>query len=222
MGSKPNDKRNFFHKRLIGAVTGFIGGGPGGAIGGFLGGGGRKFQPQIEPRPVFSREAQQAASRQCPKGDRGRKCRNEVRSRFQPNGSTELVVPDFVVSSPAQMSVAGGQPVMGRFGAALIPESETRLHRACLPGMVLGNDDLCYNRRDIKNSERKYPKGRAPLLTGGERNAITKAAAAARKITRTQKQLMKLGMLKAPTRRAAPKPRLALPPANGVRVVNVE
>jgi hypothetical protein len=97
----------------------------------------------------------------------------------------------------------GGVAVMGRHGAALVPTTETRVQRECLPGMVLGNDDLCYNRRDIRNSDRKYPKGRAPLLTGGERNAISKAARAAKKIARTTKQLQKLGMLPKP--KSAPK-----------------
>lgn len=110
--------------------------------------------------------------------------------------------------SPADIDIGGamgGVAVMGRYGAAMAPETEAVVHRTCLPGMVLGKDRLCYNKRDIRNSERAWPKGRPPLLTGGERNAITRAAAAARKIERTQKQLMKLGMLKKPGRRAAPK-----------------
>ena len=94
---------------------------------------------------------------------------------------------------------------MGRYGAALHPFVEDRMVRSCLPGMVLGKDVLCYNKRDLTNKEREYPKGRAPLLTGGERNAISKASRAAKKIERTTKQLQKLGMIKKPkTARKSP------------------
>jgi hypothetical protein len=68
--------------------------------------------------------------------------------------------------------------------------------------MVLGNDGLCYNKRDIRNSDRMWPKGRAPLLTGGEMSAISKAARAAGKLERTTKRLQKIGLMKKPTRRA--------------------
>jgi len=50
---KPNDRRNFVHKRLIGAVGGFIGGGGiGGAIRGFRSGGRRRGG---SPRPPTER-----------------------------------------------------------------------------------------------------------------------------------------------------------------------
>ncbi len=54
------DRRGFIHKRLIGAATGFLGGGGVvGAVGGFLGGGGTKVVPgtvptaPTGPRPSF-------------------------------------------------------------------------------------------------------------------------------------------------------------------------
>ena len=44
VAERPNDKRGFIHNRLIGGVTGFLGGGPLGAVSGFLrGGGGGNF-----------------------------------------------------------------------------------------------------------------------------------------------------------------------------------
>ncbi|MEE8488685.1 MAG: hypothetical protein V3S43_00005, partial [Acidimicrobiia bacterium] len=58
-------------------------------------------------------------------------------------------------------------------------------------------------KRDIKNSERKWPVGRRPLLTGGEMRCITIAAGAAKRLQRKQKQLQALGMLKKPARRAS-------------------
>jgi len=117
----------------------------------------------------------------------------------------------------------GGAAVMGQYGAALHPSVASVRTLDCLPGMVLGTDELCYNKRDLTNKERKWPRGRRPLLTGGDRNAITQAARAARAIQRTEKQLRKLGMLKAPARRAAPKKRqpLLLPPGSP-SIINVE
>lgn len=62
----PNDVRGFVHKRIIGAVGGFIGGGPQGALKGFFGGGGgsrrgRTPRPsdQFQILPVSSRMARQ-------------------------------------------------------------------------------------------------------------------------------------------------------------------
>jgi hypothetical protein len=68
--------------------------------------------------------------------------------------------------------------------------------------MVLGADDLCYNRRDLRKDERKWIPGRKPLLTGGDLNAISRAARAASRVKTQQKRLESLGLLKKPTRRA--------------------
>jgi len=98
-----------------------------------------------------------------------------------------------------------GEAVMGRFGAALEPMFVTQNVMRCLPGMVLGKAGpggipLCYNKKQISNKERLWPKGRAPLLTGGDMRCIAKAAAAANKLKRTQKRLEDIGLLKKPTR----------------------
>ena len=101
---------------------------------------------------------------------------------------------------------AAGVAVMGRFGAGFEPEVIMTDTRRCGRGAVLGVDGLCYNRRDLRNSDRFWPRGRRPLLTGGEVRAISVASSAAKKLERKQKQLMELGLLKRPTRsrRAAP------------------
>ena len=101
---------------------------------------------------------------------------------------------------------AAGIAVMGRFGAGFEPEVIMTDTRRCGRGAVLGVDGLCYNRRDLRNSDRFWPRGRRPLLTGGEVRAISVASSAAKKLERKQKQLMELGLLKRPTRsrRAAP------------------
>ena len=72
----------------------------------------------------------------------------------------------------------------------------------------MGTDGLCYNKRDISNKERFWPRGRRPLLTGGEMRCISIASSAAKKLQRKQKQLRELGLLKAPPTRR-PKKQLA-------------
>jgi len=122
----------------------------------------------------------------------------------------------FPQPTPAQVDIrtglgfpvdpAAGVAVMGRFGAGFEPAVIMTDTRRCGRGAVLGVDGLCYNRRDLRNSDRFWPRGRRPLLTGGEVRAISVASSAAKKLERKQKQLMELGLLKRPTRsrRAAP------------------
>jgi hypothetical protein len=103
------------------------------------------------------------------------------------------------------MVLSGGEAVMGQFGAALVPNSEQILRTNCnfpgVRGMVLGADGYCYNKSQISNKERMWPKGRRPLLTGGDMGAITKAARAAKRLQATQGKLQKMGMLKKPSSR---------------------
>jgi len=102
---------------------------------------------------------------------------------------------------------AAGVPVMGRFGAGTEPEIFMTDTRRCPRRSVLGVDGVCYNKGDLKNADRWWPRGRRPLLTGGEMRAISTASSAAKKLQRKQKQLESLGLLKRPasrTRRALP------------------
>lgn len=91
-----------------------------------------------------------------------------------------------------------GNLVRGRFGIGQAPRVAGRLNNKrgqpyqvlrCPKGMILGKDNVCYE--SLRNHERKWPKGRKPLLTGGEMNAITKAARAASRLQRTKKRLKK-------------------------------
>jgi len=99
------------------------------------------------------------------------------------------------------MDAGVGGAVMGRFGAALQPGSRIIDRAVCLPGMILGRDDLCYNKGQIKNSERMWPRGRRPLLTGGDMRAISIAARAASRLTRTAVRLQEIGLIKKPVAR---------------------
>lgn len=99
-----------------------------------------------------------------------------------------------------------GDAVMGQFGAALQPGMMQIERSVCLPGMQLAKDGLCYNKGAITNSQRMWPRGRRPLLTGGDMRAIGIAARAGAKLDRTTKRLRGLGMMK------------ALPKGRGTRV----
>ncbi len=111
---------------------------------------------------------------------------------------------------------AAGVPVMGRFGAGFEPSVFMTDTRRCGRGAVLGIDGICYNKRDLRNNERFWPRGRRPLLTGGEMRAISTASSAAKKLQRKQKQLEGLGLLKRP----APRSRRALPAGHAAELVH--
>lgn len=94
-----------------------------------------------------------------------------------------------------------GEAVKGMYGVALTPAAVASTRYRCPRGMVLGMDNLCYNRRDLRKDERKWVPPRKPLLTGGDLNAISRASRAASRIERETKRLQKLGMIRKPTRR---------------------
>jgi len=137
---------------------------------------------------------------------------------------TNSCVPFFFGEQPGREpeGVGGGDAIMGRYGAGYTPDVDQRVHLNCLPGDVLGTDNICYPKRSLRNDERKYPRGRRPLLTGGEMRAISIASGAARRVARTQKRLQKLGMLPKPAaRKAAPKQKL-IAGGPGITVIDTE
>ena len=116
------------------------------------------------------------------------------------------------VGPDSPMGIPSGGTVMGRYGAAYFPGKREIQRSICLSGDLVGDDGLCYSRKTITNKERKWPRGRQPLLTGGEMKAISIATRAAGKFERTQKRLQKLGMIKKPSSGRARAPMKALPP----------
>ena len=227
-----SDVRGFVHKRVgravVGGVTGFIRGGPGGAVGGavggFVGGGAPADVSASVCPPGFNLTstggcAPRSVTIRAPaftRGIRSLRGGGEVTpvpgisgfvQRVIPGGATglEVLPSDGGEVVPMGPAVGTGQAVVGRFGAGIEPMVRVSEVRDCPRGAVLAVDGLCYNRRDLRNSERFWPRGRRPLLTGGEMRAISTAASAARKLQRKQKDLMKLGLLPKPTaRRRAP------------------
>jgi len=210
---------NFVHRTIGGFIKGAITGGPAGALAGAAGGfvadrgaGGRKGgQPAVVMRDLGG-----GGRSPCPPGEIFRS--GVCREPFNPKTAIQALVP----GGGTGIVSAVGTAVMGRHGAALQPFVENRVTRSCLPGMVLGNDGLCYNRRDIRNSDRAYPRGTRPLGTPGEMASLRKAASFGRRMESTVKRMQKIGVLKKPAaRKAAPKPKM-LTAGDGVRVVNVE
>ena len=225
-GGRPGDRRGFVHKRIGRAVGGFVKGGPLGAVTGFL------TPPRPAARPVAPRSETARTSLSSAAGkdnarmvkfgggggtilDRAKgflgfnggngngddgcvrpfrrdpgsgKCKIFVGDRAGPNGGREV-----------------GEAVMGRYGAGLEPGIMTIDRAVCLPGMQLGDDGLCYNKSQISNKQRMWPRGRRPLLTGGQMRAISIAAGAAKQVSGATKRLQSLGLLKKPTTRRAPK-----------------
>ncbi len=117
----------------------------------------------------------------------------EPLTMFGPGGAPERVNG---VARPEIPTLA----VTGQFGAGFEASIISREMRLCPPKTVLGVDGVCYNRRDLRNDERAWPRGRRPLLTGGEMRAVSTASAAAKKLQRKQKQLQELGLLPRPQR----------------------
>jgi len=112
-----------------------------------------------------------------------------------------------------------GAAVAGRYGAAFEPGSIIIDRAVCGKGMTLGNDGLCYNKGAITNKQRQWPRGRRPLLTGGDMRAISIAARAGSKLDRTTKRLRSLGMMKAlPKGRGAPRAHAHARPVAAVSV----
>jgi len=227
----PHEVRAFVHKRIIGAVTGFVAGGPLGAASGFVRGGstrsgGQPAAPSVVRAPVSSLTRQKRARR-------ARALRLGVKPgslSLQATSCKPPLVRDVdgqcrFPGSPADISVGGAmapEAIMGRYGAALRPMGEHILHLECLPGMVLGKDELCYNKGDLKNAERKWPRGRRPLGTPGEMAALAKAASFGRRMENTVKRMQKLGVLSKPRRATRPRPQPRLLGPGSPSIINVE
>ena len=222
--SRPGDVRGFVHRRILGGLGGLVGGilsgsplaGITGAIRGFVGGGSTAVPQVTQCPPGFFLSGSGCVPRAQPQLSLTGPLRQQIGLQSVPGGAPfgragafaqpTLTQAGFRESQGLAADPAAGEAVMGRFGAGFEPTVEDIFTRRCGRGAVLGVDGLCYNKRDLRNSDRFWPRGRRPLLTGGEVRAISVASSAAKKLERKQKQLMELGLLKRPTRsrRAAP------------------
>jgi len=192
---------NFVHKRIIGAVTGgagalFSGGNPlAGAVRGFAGGGSSRGAPKACGGGMVS-DGRGGCVRALPRftgSDRGSGL----------GGSAFIVDPSaaFPGGRPLFSPAGGGVAVMGQWGAALEPEVVGSVARAdgsvgailrCIRGMVLGTDDLCYN-KPLANGKRKWPRPTPPFLSGGDVKCLRRSIRL-RKSKSSKKLLRELGM----------------------------
>jgi len=211
VGPRLGDERGFVHKRIFRGIKGAVGGilgGPGGVIGGAVGG---FLTPSVTRLPAlpagcppgFSMTTQGCLPTQTTEG---RRLRGEPvvpgGRRFDPLGVIKARASELFPGAPQELEPRGEAMVTGRsFGpGGFEPEFFATTTRRCPRGAVLAVDGLCYNRRDLRNTERMWPRGRRPLLTGGEMRCISVASSAAKKLQRKQKQLQQLGLLKSPSR----------------------
>jgi len=159
----------------------------------------RRPAPRTETaRPSETSAAEKERGRQLKIGNGGNGVRQAAGCTFParraPDGSCRI----FLGDRPGRDDIPVGEAVLGQFGAGLEPGSRMVDRAVCIPGMVLGKDGVCYNRSQIRNSDRMWPKGRKPLLTGGEMRCITIAATAGRRLERATKRLQKIGLMKKP------------------------
>ena len=199
---------SFVHRRLFSAGKKFLTtGSPFAAAGAFVMGGGAKRFIDFAGLPTNRATLGTLQPRnKCNQGEF-----NNVQKRIGPGGEVCVVASSLSGAPPPSSLVARGDfdvgdfldtsggfgvAVMGRFGAALQPEVRQSVTLRCPRGAVLGIDNLCYNKRDLDKRDRKWIPGRKPLLTGGDLNAIARAARAAGKMKTQQKRLEKLGLLK--------------------------
>ena len=98
-------------------------------------------------------------------------------------------------TSPFGAQEFGGEVIAGQYGAGFIAGSRIVDVATCPRGTVLGKDQICY--ANLANKNRLYPRGRRPLLTGGDMRAISRARTAGNRLANAKQDLLAIGMLKA-------------------------
>jgi len=215
---RPNDKRGFIHRKILGILPGIL---PIPGVGiikdvitGIVGGGGPP-PVSVGSQGFWQNKATGATSNQpgppAPKPRAGLDrdwewVTSAAVTPFAPNGGNGVLGPcqpplmrdplgncTFPLS-PSGATQFGGNAIMGRFGAGVVPGSAIRDIAVCPSGMALGKDRICYDH--LPNRDRLYPRGRRPLLTGGEMRCISRASSAAKKLDRTNARLRGLGLMK--------------------------
>lgn len=148
-------------------------------------GGGGSEPPTGDPSVPGTRFGQQGGTGNQ---DAGGPCPG-LSSIYDPVTGRCVNVTDAAPGGDPLFTAPTGEAVHGRYGAGVVPAQQSRTVRMCPSGWVLGDDGVCYER--LARSRRMWDPGMKPLLTGGDRAAIRKAARAASKLKRAKKQLRK-------------------------------
>lgn len=85
----------------------------------------------------------------------------------------------------------GGGAVLGAFGVpAMVPDDVTTFKRVCLPGMVLGKDDLCYPKAVLpgRSKFRKWRRPVRPVISRRDTVAIRRSARAKERVAELAKE----------------------------------
>lgn len=199
-GGRPGDERGFIHKKILG-VIGDIGGSlP--VVGGVISTASRLLRGQQKRQGIdakFGNGAEllttsairsngRAGNGECPRGSRP----DYRTGRCELGAGQEL-----------------GEPVMGMHGAGTAPGIMAIERAVCGRKQVLGDDGVCYHKTQISNSKRMWPRGRRPLVTGGEMRAVAIASRAGARLDKATTRLRGMGLM-----RALPKPRKAKEPVH--------
>lgn len=134
-----------------------------------------------------SSSSSSSSSQACPSGYRwdGSRCVTTGVGAYLPG---DVGAPD-----------TGWTAVNGWYGVGRSPLPVQRIVRACPSGWVLGKDGVCYE--SLPRTKRAHNPGARPLLTGGDMNALRKAASLQKKITKINRRFGK----KVAPRAAAPR-----------------
>ena len=225
-GHRPSDRRDFVHKRIFGGVKAFVTSGfnPLAGVSGFLAPTprstpGPRREPRAQPVAVVPQTFEPVKSFVeatpgvivstvgPPPPVRARRfvTNGAIPRRLQLGGGGDGACPPPLMRNPATgnciaptsprgAEVFMGEATMGRYGAGIIPGSRITDVAVCPSGAVLGKDGICYDH--LPNRDRMYPRGRRPLLTGGDMSAISRASRAGKKLDRTNARLRGLGLMK--------------------------
>ncbi len=172
---------SFVHNRIIGAIGGFLGGGPAGAVAGFVGGGGGGTVTTVRAEPAtaaavgFSGGSCQPGFKRNPStGACDREGIVGVAQRFVPGGQT---------GTQADVS---GEAVIGSFGlTGVLPMQVGSITRndggvtpllRCPARYVLAIDNICYvkGQRGLAAFRKWKPEGKG-FLTPGDVKTLRRA-----------------------------------------------